>query len=87
MPRTSASEQNQDPVFIRNPRIRRCCRRAGVKRISKDVYGAVRDRTEAFLEKILHDAVLVTQHCKRAKVNVEDIKYAAKLNGKTIYGY
>ena len=84
MPRSSVKKDNDT---IRNPRIRRCCRRAGVKRISSDVYASVRNMTEAFLDTILHDAVVVTQHCKRKQISVNDINYAAKLNNKPIYGY
>lgn len=86
MPRTTTSDK-KDFASIRKPQIRRCCRRAGVKRIESNVYDAVRGMTESFLDKILHDASIVTEHCNRVKINAKDIQYAARLNGKALYGY
>jgi histone H3/H4 len=92
MPRTSSKIPNAEAkktryASIRKPQIRNCCRRAGVKRIESNVYDAVRNMSETFLDKILHDAAIVTQHCGRVKICAKDIQYAARLNGKALYGY
>lgn len=62
-------------------------RRGGVKRISGLIYEETRGVLKKFLENIIRDAVVYTQHAKRRTATSQDILYALKRQGKTIYGF
>ncbi|KAL7458469.1 hypothetical protein ACHAWC_010049 [Mediolabrus comicus] len=72
---------------ITKPAIRRLARRAGVKRISGLIYGETRGVLKAFLENIIRDAVVYSQHAQRKTVTCLDVVYALKRQGKTLYGF
>ncbi|RCN30940.1 core histone H2A/H2B/H3/H4 [Ancylostoma caninum] len=72
---------------ITKPAIRRLARRAGVKRISGLIYEETRGVLRQFLEKVIHDAVMYTEHAKRKTVTVMDVVYAVKRQGYTLYGF
>ncbi len=38
------------------------------------------------LEKLLRDAVILTEHCKRNTVFIADVATALKNQGKVVYG-
>ena len=67
--------------------IRRLARRGGVKRISTDIYDKTRSNLKKFLEKILHDTIILTEHSKRKTVTARDVVTALKHQGCTMYGY
>ncbi|AAV98010.1 hypothetical protein ORF3006 [Cotesia plutellae polydnavirus] len=72
---------------ITKPAIRRLARRGGVKRISGLVYEEIRDVLKIFLENVIRDAVIYTEHAKRKTVTAMDVVYALKHKGRMIYGY
>lgn len=72
---------------ITKPAIRRMARRGGVKRLSGLVYEETRAVTKDFLEKLLRDVVLYTEHARRKTVTPLDVVYALKRRGHSIYGY
>jgi histone H4 len=72
---------------ISKPSIRRLARRGGVKRISGKVYDEIRGVLRVFLEKVVHDAVVYTEHARRTTVTAMDVVYALKSQGRTIYGF
>ncbi|KIH58666.1 core histone H2A/H2B/H3/H4 [Ancylostoma duodenale] len=72
---------------ITKPAIRRLARRAGVKRISDGIYMETRGVLKVFLERVIHDAVMYTEHAKRKTVTVMDVVYAVKRQGYTLYGF
>ena len=72
---------------ISNPAIRRLARRGGVKRISKLIYEETRLILKAFLEKVLKDTIVYTEHAKRKTVTSLDVIYALKRQGRSLYGY
>ncbi|EPB74983.1 core histone H2A/H2B/H3/H4 [Ancylostoma ceylanicum] len=72
---------------ITKPAIRRLARRAGVKRISENVYWETRYVLRQFLEKVIRDAVMYCEHAKRKTVTVMDVVYAVKRRGYTLYGF
>jgi histone H4 len=72
---------------ITKPAIRRLARRAGVKRISVLIYGEIRGVLKMFLQNIISDAVVYTEHAKRKTVSCMDVVYALKRQGKTLYGF
>ncbi len=73
---------------ITNPAIRRLARRGGVKRMSGLIYDEARGTLRVFLKNIIRDAVVFYEHSSRLRtVTVQDIIYALKHNGRTLYGY
>ena len=78
----------RDSVYgITKPAIRRLARRGGVKRISGLIYEETRGVLKKFLENLISDAVVYTVHANRKTVTSQDIVYALKRQGKTIYGF
>ena len=72
---------------ISNPAIRRLARRGGVKRISELIYEETRSILRSFLEKVLKDTIVYTEHAKRKTVTSLDVIYALKRQGRSLYGY
>lgn len=72
---------------ITKPAIRRMARRGGVKRIGGGIYEETRGVLKMFLEHVLRDAVTYTEHARRKTVVVNDVLYALKRQGKTLYGF
>jgi len=72
---------------ITKPAIRRLARRGGVKRISELVYDEIRLALRNFMDAIIKDAVVYTEHAKRKTVTAMDIVYALKNRGRFLYGY
>ena len=72
---------------ITKPAIRRLARRGGVKRISGLIYVETRIVLKKFLEQMVGDAVLYTQHAGRVTVTAMDVVYSLKRNGRTLYGF
>lgn len=72
---------------ITKPDIRRLARRGGVKRISEATYEIIRSVLKVFLENVISDAVLYTEHAKRSTVTALDVTYALRRRGRTLYGF
>jgi len=72
---------------ITKPAIRRLARRGGVKRISGLVYEETRGVLKIWLEKLLRDAIIYTEHARRKTVTAMDVVYGLKKNGQTLYGF
>ena len=72
---------------ITKPAIRRLARRGGVKRISSQIYEETRIVLRAFLENVVRDAVVYTEHSRRKTVTAMDIVYALKRQGRSLYGF
>lgn len=69
------------------PAIRRLARRGGVKRIAKGVYDETRKVLKTFLERIIENAVVYTDHAHRKTVTAQDVVYALKRQGRTLFGF
>jgi histone H4 len=72
---------------ITKPALRRLARRGGVKRISGLIYEETRGVLKVFLESLVHDALLYTEHSNRKTVSAMDVVYALKRSGRTMYGF
>ena len=72
---------------ITKPAIRRLARRGGVKRISSYIYEETRSVLRSFLESVVRDSVVYTEHAKRKTVTALDVVYALKRQGRTLYGF
>ncbi len=71
---------------ITKPAIRRLARR-GVKRISALIYEETRTVLRGFLENVVRDAVVYTEHARRKTVTAMDVVYALKRQGRSLYGF
>ena len=69
------------------PAIRRLARRGGVKRISHNIYEETRNVLRGFLENVVRDAVVYTEHARRKTVTAMDVVYALKRQGRSLYGF
>jgi histone H4 len=65
--------------------IRRCGRRAGIKRLTRGVYTEARSALIEFMTTIIKDATTYTAHASRKTVIKNDVMYALKKNGRTLY--
>ncbi|KAK5901757.1 hypothetical protein CesoFtcFv8_007085 [Champsocephalus esox] len=72
---------------ITKPAIRRLARRGGVKRISGLIYEMTREVLKVFLENVIRDAIIYTEHAKRKTMTAFDVVYALKRQGRTLYGF
>lgn len=72
---------------ITKPAIRRLARRGGVKRISGLVYEETRGVLKQFLERVIRDALMYTDHARRKTVTALDVVHALRRNGRSIYGF
>ncbi len=76
----------REPIkSITNPVIQRMARKAGVKRVSSKVNDSVRVAIHLFLTQTIHDGVLYAQHSKRSTLTDNDVKFAFKRQGRTLY--
>jgi len=72
---------------ITKPAIRRLARRGGVKRISGLIDHEIRNVLKEFLQNVIHNTVLYTEHGRRKTVTAMDVVYGLKRNGQTLYGF
>ena len=63
---------------ITKPAIRRLARRGGVKRISSTIYPQTREVLKAFLDVVIRDSLIYTDHAQRKTVTSQDVVYALK---------
>ena len=67
--------------------VRRLARRAGIKRVSGLLYEEVRGVLKSFVEKVVSDAVAVTEYSRKRTVTVGAVVAALKKRGRMLYGY
>ena len=72
---------------VTKPAIRRLARRGGVKRISGLVYDEARKTLKDFLDRVLRDVIVYTEHSRRKTVTSMDVIHALRRQGRTIFGY
>jgi histone H4 len=72
---------------IKKTDIRRLARRGGVKRISGLIYEETRGCLKAFLNDVIQDAFVFSEHAKRKTISCLDVLYALKRKGKSLYGF
>ena len=66
---------------ITKPALQRLCHRAGIKRISGDIYVPLRDNIKIYMEKILQKVVVFTERENRRTVKVKDLEAALNMMG------
>ena len=72
---------------ISRPAIRRLARRGGIKRLSGLVYEETRSVLKEFLVNVIKDAITYTEHARRRTVTANDVVYALRRRGRTLYGF
>jgi histone H4 len=50
------------------------------------IYEETRGVLKVFLENVIRDAVIYTEHSERKTVTAMDVVYALKRQGRTLYG-
>jgi histone H4 len=66
--------------------VRRLARKAGVKRISESIYDETRLSLRTFLNEIIRSAAAYAVHANRKTITLNDIHFALKFHGHTLYG-
>lgn len=92
LPITTAMRHRKNPLRdtiqgVGKKAICRLARRGGVKRIAGGCYEETRGVLKIFLEKVLRDAIMYSDHAKRKTVTSMDVVYALKRQGRTLYGF
>ena len=72
---------------VTKPAIRRLARRGGVERMSGLIYEETRGVLKIFLQNVIRDAVVYTEHARRKTVTPLDIVYALRRQGRRLYGF
>lgn len=72
---------------ITKPAIRRLARRGGVKRISGLVYDEARKTLKDFINRVLKDVIIYTEHSRRKTITSMDVIHALKRQGRALFGY
>ena len=58
-----------------------------MKRISGLIYEETRGCLIVFLENVIRDVVIYTEHARRKTVTALDVVHALKRQGRTLYGF
>ena len=72
---------------VSNGGIKRLARRAGIKRISADSFGTIRECAERFLDKVVNHSFLYAECANWKTILPQDVVYALKQQGRNLYGY
>ena len=59
----------------------------GIKSTGKGKYEETRTVLRGFLENVVRDAVVYTEHARRKTVTAMDVVYALKRQGRSLYGF
>jgi len=71
---------------VTKPAIRRMARRGGAKRIAGLLYEETRNTLKTFLNTVIRDSLLYTEHAKRRTVTTGDVAFALSRQGRPLYG-
>ena len=83
-----ARRESRDVILgITKPAIRRLARRGGVKRISALIYDETRAVIRHFLENVIRDSIVYSDHARRKTVTAMDVVYSLKRQGRCLYGF
>ncbi|CAD8059100.1 unnamed protein product [Paramecium sonneborni] len=82
--KSKMNKEKKGGQHITNGDIRRLARRGGVKRISSDSYSTTRDVIVSFLQSLVKDAIIYTEHAQRNTVQAMDVVYALKKYGRNL---
>ena len=83
--RHRARMKKEGVAGITRPAIRKLARRAGVKRISKDLYEAIREVMKSFLGNVVRDMLVYMEHDRRHTVTRSDVLSSLRKNGCILY--
>ena len=66
--------------------IKRLARRGGVDRLCRLSYKEARKVLKMFLEQVIKDTIIYTEHANRKTISAVDVVYGLKKQGYTLYG-
>jgi len=86
---TPLRESNRKIKAIKTPKpgLRRLARRAGVKRLSKDVYEESFTLLKQRMEQVVQNANIYREHAHRKTFTAGDVVHAERRAGRVLYGY
>ncbi|EPY23518.1 histone H4 [Strigomonas culicis] len=67
--------------------IRRLSRRAGVKRISGEVYEEVRRVLKSYVESVVRSSCAYAEYAHKKTISASDVVNALRKRGQILYGY
>jgi histone H4 len=67
--------------------LRRLARRGGVKRMSSSIFQDTEHVLREFLRETLRNSVVFMEHARRKTLTLQDVVYALKHQGNTLYGF
>jgi histone H3/H4 len=76
--------KNANPEYYRgfhglkDSYIQKICHRASIKRISADLYSAIRQLAKLYTDAVLNQAIIYAEHAKRSTVLAIDIVFAVR---------
>jgi histone H3/H4 len=59
----------------------------GIKRLSGLVYDEIRETLKVFMTNVIRDAITYTEHARRRTVTANDVIFALRRQGRTLYGF
>lgn len=71
---------------ITQPAIKRMCRRAGVTRISGNLYETARHFISVYTFHVLNCALASSEASSRKTISTKDIRYALSIHGRKVFG-
>jgi histone H3/H4 len=72
-------------VVINRPAIKRICRRAGTKRLTREFLENVREEINDYLGRLVRDSIIYCTHFQRGTIMSRDVQYSLKRGGETLY--
>lgn len=67
--------------------LRRIARRAGCERMAAEIYNQTREALRVFLQGVLNDTIVYTDHAKRKTVITNDVLHSLRRRNTIMYGY
>eukprot|EP00948_MAST-09A_sp_MAST-9A-sp1_P003598 g3598.t1 len=66
---------------------KRLARRGGIRRVQNETWEEIRGSLDTFLRQTIRDTMTITEHARRLTVIPNDVVYALKRRGMTLYGF
>lgn len=78
-------QQPQEPIGITPSSIRRLARRAGVSKVTADVYEALADLYDRFVRELTVSAAIYARHARRDAISIDDMRAVLREHRSTVY--
>lgn len=72
-------------AVINRPAIKRLCRRAGTKRLTREFLENVREEINDYLKRLVRDSIIYCNHFDRQTIMSRDVQYSLQRGGERLY--